>query len=350
MTKEYKSLLIRPVQLSDLDALYHLAEKTGPGMTNLQPNMESLQTRIVQSMQSFKLPDSNSEQGNYLFILENIETKAIVGCSGILAAGTEFEPFYHFKVSIFNRVSKELGISKEHKVITLVNDYHGATEIGSLFLDENLRHSGIGRLLSRSRFLFMADFPKRFSDPVIADMRGSLDKKGNSPFWDEIGSKFIGGSFNEANELMGKGEKQFISDLMPNHPIYIELLSDEAQEAVGKVHQNTMPAVKLLEKEGFKYHNYVDIFDAGPAYQCDLESIKTIGDSFLAKVIDIKEEIPSNEFYIIANSKLDFKCCVGLIDVVDENTVMLHSDAANLLNIKIGEKIRAVKLIEKVKK
>lgn len=31
-------------------------------------------------------------------------------------------------------------------------------------------------------------------------------------------------------------------------------------EVIGKVHQQTLPALRLLEQEGFRYNGYVDIF------------------------------------------------------------------------------------------
>lgn len=51
---------------------------------------------------------------------------------------------------------------------------------------------------------------------------------------------------------------------MPKHPIYTHFLSDEAQSVIGQVHPQTAPARAVLEKEGFRYRNYVDIFDGGP--------------------------------------------------------------------------------------
>lgn len=50
---------------------------------------------------------------------------------------------------------------------------------------------------------------------------------------------------------------------MPKHPLYIDFLSPEAQAVIGKVHPQTAPARTVLEKEGFRYLNYIDIFDGG---------------------------------------------------------------------------------------
>ena len=40
---------------------------------------------------------------------------------------------------------------------------------------------------------------------------------------------------------------------------------------IGKVHPQTAPARTVLEKEGFRYLNYIDIFDGGPTLECDID-------------------------------------------------------------------------------
>lgn len=65
--------------------------------------------------------------------------------------------------------------------------------------------------------------------------------------------------FNRAEFLCGTGQKVFIAELMPKHPIYIHCLSEEAQTVIGEVHPQTAPARAVLEKEGFRYHHYISI-------------------------------------------------------------------------------------------
>ena len=51
----------------------------------------------------------------------------------------------------------------------------GTAELCSLFLHPDWRRDGNGSLLSKSRFLFLAEFPEYFSPRVIAEMRGVSD-------------------------------------------------------------------------------------------------------------------------------------------------------------------------------
>ena len=98
--------------------------------------------------------------------------------------------------------------------------HDGPTEIGSLFLTENYRGKGRGRLLSLARFLFMAQHPLRFSQDVIAEMRGVVSDDGYCPFWEGIGRHFLKMDFSKADRL-STVDKSFIEDLMPQHPLFL---------------------------------------------------------------------------------------------------------------------------------
>jgi arginine/ornithine succinyltransferase subunit-like protein len=98
--------------------------------------------------------------------------------------------------------------------------------------------------------MFMAAFRDRFNEKVVAEMRGVIDDTGYSPFWESLGERFFSMEFSRADYLCGTGQKAFIAELMPKHPIYTHFLSPEAQAVIGEVHPQTAPARAVLEKEG----------------------------------------------------------------------------------------------------
>lgn len=55
---------------------------------------------------------------------------------------------------------------------------------------------------------------------------------------------------------------------------------------IGEVHPQTAPARAVLEKEGFRYRNYVDIFDGGPTLECDIDRVRAIRKSRLVTVAE----------------------------------------------------------------
>ena len=63
-----------------------------------------------------------------------------------------------------------LDVRKEIQTLALVEEHNGPCEIGSLFLHPDYRRNGTGRMLSASRFLFMAEHKHRFETQVIAEM------------------------------------------------------------------------------------------------------------------------------------------------------------------------------------
>lgn len=337
-------MLFRSVRESDLDAIHHLAEKSGIGMTTLPKDKELLKKRLEWSCNSYKKNVSKPACEYYLFVLEDLENKKIIGTSAIEAKTGYETPFYSYKVSKRTRICHSLGIRSDYEVLSLVNDNQGRTEICTLFLDPEYRKNHNGLLLSKARFLFMAHNPTRFASLVIAEMRGISDEQGLSPFWENVGANFFHMPFVEADRLTLATNKQFIADLMPRNPIYVKLLSKKAQAVIGQPHQSTVPAMNILLKEGFRYNNYVDIFDAGPTIEAPLAEIKTIALSRIMVIKSISDEVSSNE-YLLANTHLDFRATINYAVVNEqESTCIISKTTANLLEVKCGDSLRIAPL------
>lgn len=335
-------LIIRPIEDTDYPSLFQIAKDSGIGFTSLPVNEELLRKKISASLRAFQSnPDTPGEQ-SYLFVMQDSETGEVVGTSGIEASVGTQDPFYHYHLSKVVHASRELNVHNSVDILTFCNDYTGVSEICSLFLQEKARSGLAGRLLSKFRFLFMAQHPHRFSDRVIAEMRGVSDDVGKSPFWEWLETHFFSVDFPTADYLTGIGKKVFIAELMPKYPIYVSLLSKEAQESIGKVHEKTRPALRLLEQEGFKCRGYVDIFDAGPTVEADIEQIATIRQSYEANVqISPMLDTASLDDYFIVNTKIhDFRACVAQIRLIDDNTVLVSQQVADALLLNNGDTVR----------
>jgi arginine N-succinyltransferase len=332
-------VLFRSARNSDLDAIHHLAEESGIGITTLPKDKKLLNKRLHWSTQSFKKKLQQPQSEYYLFVLENQHTKEIIGLSGIESHTGHETPFYSYKVSKRTRICRSLNIRSDYEVLSLVNDNQRKSEICTLFLKPNQRKNNQGLLLSKARFLFMAQNPERFATTVIADMRGISDPNGISPFWENVGSHFFQMSFAEADRLTLATDKQFIADLMPRNPIYIKLLSPEAQAVIGQPHPSTKAAMSILLKEGFRYNNYIDIFDAGPTLEAPLAKIKTIELSHTVTIKNISDEVSSAN-YLLANTKLDFRATVNFALVnKEDNTCIISKETAELLQVECGNKL-----------
>ncbi|WP_076420881.1 arginine N-succinyltransferase [Colwellia sp. UCD-KL20] len=335
-------IIVRPIQHRDYDALYRIAEESGHGFTSLPVNEALLKQRIESAEKSFKKNVSTPDTEGYLFVMEDTETGDVVGTSGIEAAVGLEDTFYHYHLGKVVHSSRELNIYNTVETLTLCNDYTGASEICTLFLSESHRKNKNGRFLSRVRFLFMAEHRQRFAETVIAEMRGVSDETGRSPFWHWLEAHFFSLDFPTVDYLTGIGNKSFIAELMPKYPIYVNLLSKSAQEVINQVHPKTVPALKLLEAEGFCRRGYVDIFDAGPTVECQLKSIKTINESRRHQIII--GDVDNNNNYIVCNTKIENFAAVQAAITFQENTtnVIIAASTAQALQVSEGDWVRLV--------
>lgn len=340
-------MVIRPIHQDDLKSLYRLAEKTGIGFTSLIADEESLQRKIDKATGSFNkdvIDKPNDE--DYLMVLEDTDTGDIVGTTGLLGAVGLDEPFYSYHLGTITHSSRELGVHNIMPTLVLNNDFTGFSEICTLFLEEDYRHSKNGQLLSKSRFMFLAQFPERFTDKIFAEMRGICDENGVSPLWESLGRHFFSIDFERADELTALGNKQFIAELMPNNPVYVNLLTPEARNVLGKVHKNTMPARHLLEQEGFRYENYVDIFDGGPTLEARVRDIRAVRDSrlYLATIGEVKEA-GTGTYYLVANVNLaDYRCILIQRPTSPHGGIVLTEEEAKHLLVEPKDPVRVVEL------
>src|SRR3954467_3592385 len=346
-------LVFRPITLEDLPQLGELAAGAGIGLTTLPKDPQLLENRILESRRSFERlamsakaaekagkGESGERPGGeiYLFVLEDLHTGKIVGTSAIVSKVGGFEPFYAYKIETTVAESDVLNVKKEIRYLKLVTDHNGPCEIGSLFLAPENRKEGNGRFLSLARFLFIAERPRRFDPTVIAEMRGLVDGNGRSPFWECLGRVFFDTDFPNADYL-SMVNKKFIADLMPTHPIYIPLLPKEAQEAIGQVQEQTRPAVKILEEEGFKSSGMVDIFDAGPILSAKRDAVRAVKESSKAPIIEITNEPIESEIYMVGTARPEFRAAKGNIQIAEKG-VRINSALALALGARVGEQVR----------
>ena len=335
-------VIIRPIQHSDYDALHRIAVESGHGFTSLPVNEELLTQRIKRAEHSFTKDVTVPGDEGYLFVMEDTVTGEVVGTSGIEAAVGLDDAFYHYHLGKVVHSSRELDIYNTVETLSLCNDYTGASEICTLYLSQSHRKNSNGRFLSRIRFLFIAEHLERFSETVIAEMRGVSDENGRSPFWDWLEEHFFSMDFPTADYLSGIGKKVFIAELMPKHPIYVNLLSKNAQLVINKVHEKTVPALRLLEAEGFCRRGYVDIFDGGPTVEANVNSIKSVNESHKCQVLI--GEVSSDDKYIICNTQVaDFRAVQApLLLRETANQAVINLETAQALNVTEGDWIRLI--------
>ncbi|MBN8528424.1 MAG: arginine N-succinyltransferase [Caulobacterales bacterium] len=331
-------LVVRPAGPADLDHLLELAILSGPGFTSLPEDPDQLAERLDLSRDSFggKVP---APERWYTLMLEETDTGDVDGIGSVKAAVGLKRPFFSFRIVNNTAQSPSLGLKLDHQTLVLVNECTGWSEVGSLFLKADRRKGGAGRLLSQSRYMLIGAEPDLFAETVLAELRGVFTPDGACPFWDHVAHKFFPMEFDQADMMTGSTDKQFILDLAPRHPIYVELLPEPARAVIGKVHPQGVPAMALLESEGFRPNGLIDIFDAGPTVTCGRDNIRTVRDArpmTVAVADEVEAELPA----LISTAAVSGFRSVRQKAGIDGDVATLTRETAEALKVRPGDTVR----------
>ncbi|MBJ7438526.1 MAG: arginine N-succinyltransferase [Sphingopyxis sp.] len=325
--------VIRAAKPGDLQSIYEMAKLTGGGFTNLPPDKKALRTKLERTEASFASDKEYPSDELYLLVLEDLDSGEVRGTCQVFGQVGQRWPFYSYRIGTDSKHSEQLGRTFQAQILMLSNDLNGSSEVGGLFLHPAARAGGLGLLLARSRYLFIARHRARFGDRILAELRGVIDEAGGSPFWDGVAGKFFGMSFQEADQFNAVNGNQFIADLMPKHPVYIAMLSDHARSVIGVPHPSGRAAMRMLENENFAFENYVDIFDGGPTMTARTDQVASVAG---AKHVAISAIADTGSDALVATGHLaDFRCCFGKVG--DGST--LDGTAAKLLGVEAGDEI-----------
>lgn len=333
-------IIVRPVNIADLDHLMDIAIEASPGMTTLPPDRKTIERKILLSSKS--ITNTVKEPGSevYLLVMEDCSTGKLVGTASVIAKLGIDDQFYSYKLNKQSQYSRQINKKVTVETLHLTNHFEGFAEVATLYLTDAYRKNGNGKLLARSRYLFMAQFRERFPDKVMADLRGYFDENGRSPFWEAIGRHFFNMSYSEADLYGALNGNQFIADLMPKHPIYVNLLPVEAREVIGRPNDQGKPALAMLEKEGFRNNGQVDIFDGAPSVDAHIDDLKTIKGSKKTTVSGTAAFQEGNEYLVCAGNIESYRVCISYLEIKADGSVFMPQTALDALKIGIHDVIR----------
>jgi arginine N-succinyltransferase len=338
---------IRPIAEGDLEGLHALARETGVGFTSLPDNREFLAAKIALAVSAFE-ERTPLDRRLYFFVLEDEARGELAGCCAIEGQVGREVPFYHYRLGTLAHSSVQLDLHRTIDTLFLSSDHTGDAEVASLFLRPQYRggdrrHQRNGALLSMMRWLFMAEFRDRFPEKVLAEMRGVFDERGKSPFWECLGSHFFPLDFEEADRLTGLGQKSFIGELMPRFPIYTPFLSEAARACIGQVHEQTRPALAMLQKEGLRWEGFIDIFDGGPTVEAYLDDVRAVRKSRRCRV-EVKpggDASAGRPRWLAATTGMaDFRAAWIARGPDPEDVITLSEQEARRLEVAAGDTLR----------
>lgn len=277
--------VVRPVEPADVAALESLAAVSMPGVHTLPKTREKIEQAVERSIASFAAHVDIPSEESYMFVMESLADRKIVGTAAIHASAGSNGTYFSFRNDVIQQVSRDLNISHSVHALTLCSELTAYSQLSGFYVDQQVQHRPEAALLSRSRLLFAVQAPQRFGDRFFVPLAGVTDDQGGSPFWDALGRKFFKMDFLDAERVIGGARNRtLIVELMPHYPVYVPLLPGDAQAVMGQIHPSGELAFNLLTAEGFEADEYIDIFDGGPILQAHKHSLRTFTSSLTRRV------------------------------------------------------------------
>jgi arginine N-succinyltransferase len=256
--------LIRQAMPDDQATLLKLAKMVH--FLNLPADRDLIAAKIARSRRSFEGQEASEREREYMFVLEDHDTGAVVGtCCVIGRVGWPGWPHVFLQVRRREFWSRDLQQGMSHVTLEFGTEETGFSEVGGLILAPGYRghRERLGSLLSLVRFHFIGLHRERFHRRVLAELMGPVTPDSRTLLWDYLGRRFINLSYQEA-DLFCQHSKEFMTSLWPRGEIHASILPPDARALIGKVGEETIPAKILLERQGFKPTDHVDPFDGGP--------------------------------------------------------------------------------------
>lgn len=327
---------------ADLAEIERLAIASPVGITSLPADRERLSVIIEGTEAAMDEDVVFTGDERYFFVLEDVDSGRLVGCSSVISAAGFSQPFHTFRNEMFVHASRELGLHNRIHVLSLCHDLTGHSLLTGFYLDPAWRSYQALKLNACGRLLFAASHPQRFAESIAVEISGISDEEGNSPFWDGVCRHFLDVDYTEAERLGSSLGRSVLAELLPGYPLYVPMLPDTAQEVIGQVRPASQMVYDILMDEGFESDNYVDIFDGGPVVQTRTAELTTVRCSQVATV-RIGQPLPATGDWLVANERVrDFRACLCPLAWSPGEPVILDEHLAQLLKVADGDSLRLI--------
>lgn len=340
--------LLRASCPADLPALECLASASAIGITSLPADRDALADKLERSAKAFASDDDASGEETYLFVLEDrARGGELIGTAGIAASAGFHDRFYSYRNEFVVQVSAALGARNRIHTLHLCHDLTGVTLLTGFHIDPAYEGTLAPQLLSRGRLMFIAQFPERFSDRIAAENPGLADDSGRCPFWDAVGRRFFDMDYPSAEQVTSGHSKAYIAELMPQSPIYVPLLPEEAQWALGQLHPVGELPFSILLDEGFDGDTYINLFDGGPTAEGRVPMLKTVSRARSVRA-RVGAKLASGDWHLIANrARENFRATLLPLAVRDDDPApicALDAQLAQALQVEEGAALGASRL------
>ena len=314
--------VIRPAILDDLPTLLKLAKMVH--FINLPADKDLLAAKVGRSRRSFAGDVDDIRHREFMFALEDRDSGEIIGtCSILGCVSWEGHPHIYLKTGRREFYSEDLGGGQVHTTLEIGTDTSGPSEVGGLILAPGFRGhpERLGSLLSLIRFHFIGLNRELFAERILAEMMGPLTPDSGTLLWEYLGRRFINLSYKEA-DLFSSRSKEFLLSLWPKGEMFVSLLPPEARALIGRVGDETEPAKRMLEQQGFKYHGHVDPFDGGPYLDAKVADIPLVKSTESMRIAESRAVEGAKEAFVSHKGRGGFRATRSVYEFDGERLVL----------------------------
>lgn len=335
-----ETLRVRPAVAADAAALHAMVVEAEGALERFDDSVAAAEAAIAASQTALRGEAPEARQ-HFLLVAENTDSGALRGCIGLSAKIGLEQPFYDYRLGQIVHSSRPLAAYRCLDVLYLCNDLTGCSDAHSLYVRRDARQRGTALHLVKAAQMFIAAHRERFAARIVAELRGVVDAAGRSPFWEAIGRHFFRVDQRRAERLVAQGRKAFLAELMPKHPVYVALLPEAAQQAVGGLHRDIGALTALLEAEGFHFASHVDIFDGGRVLEAHTDALAGVAHTRRYVLGTAEAAADGGDWWLAAGFGTDFRAIAGR---ARDRDGALDTDAATQTRLAAasGETIHAL--------
>lgn len=277
---------LRPATTKDLDILLALALEQGVRQASLAKTKEALLLNLERSQQAFQVASnephtieqdliSNEPISPLFWVI--IYQENVIGSIAIETNQGIKEPYYSYRRDTLINASYRLKVKQNIPVLYQSHELTRFVQLHSITLLPEHRNAQAISLVLQAPLLYVAEHSHLFTPTLLIEFPGFKDERGQSPLWNDLGQNFFQMTLEHACYHASIENKALIAQLMPDYPVYQNLLSRTCQSTLGEPQQDLLDYYQIMLKEGFKPSQHLDIFDGGPcllATQKNLYSVQ----------------------------------------------------------------------------
>jgi arginine N-succinyltransferase len=309
--------LFRPAAQNDVDSILQLAKHQGARQASFPKTHQQLSLHIQESEAAFRLPKLNlrskqetvHDTQHYFWVI--LHEDQVIGSIAIEASTGSKEPFYSYRRETLINASYRLKVKERIPVLYRSHELTGYSQLYAITLLPEYRNHEAICLLIQGAMNYMTTHPDLFCPSVLIEFPGFKNEKGESPLWTDLGQHFFKMPLEQACFHASTEDKALIAQLMPDHPLYENLLSETCQTTLGEPQQDLNDYFQLLIREGLNQTQHIDIFDGGPCLASRISNTHTFNESARIKLHDFTESVSP---MIISNSHRHLPASISLTE------------------------------------